>query len=264
MYINDNSKSAFSILCRFASLLCSILSIVFILSDSPIHAQTQEGRTLDDELLKGLKSQLKTDIERDAFGADVKKEHEKFQNRAGQGEADLGEQLQRELGAAAEKEDDNPMLIIARNMFEVRHRITQADTSPNTINMQKQIVSDLNLLIEQAKKSCGQCSSNASNSQNSSAQNPQPSSTSKSGANAGKKTGVKPATSSSPQNSNSQTRKADMEETQTRMKNLWGELPPHIRDQMQQIPAEEFIPKYEQQIEDYFRELSEGKKGAGK
>ena len=51
-----------------------------------------------------------------------------------------------------------------------------------------------------------------------------------------------------------------MEEMRSLMNNLWGELPPHVREQMLQTPVEEFIPKYQDLIEDYFRDLSNEKK----
>ncbi|MBU4399790.1 MAG: hypothetical protein KKE86_10700, partial [Planctomycetes bacterium] len=59
-------------------------------------------------------------------------------------------------------------------------------------------------------------------------------------------------------------RKADMELTRARMMRLWGELPPHAREQMLQSPVEEFPPKYELMIEEYFRRLAEGKRGEGR
>lgn len=37
----------------------------------------------------------------------------------------------------------------------------------------------------------------------------------------------------------------------------WGQLPEHARQQMRQAPFEEFPPKYELLIEEYFRRLSE-------
>ena len=52
-------------------------------------------------------------------------------------------------------------------------------------------------------------------------------------------------------------RKADMERTRARMMRLWGELPPHVREQMLQSPVEDFPPKYELMIEEYFRRLAE-------
>ncbi len=43
------------------------------------------------------------------------------------------------------------------------------------------------------------------------------------------------------------------------MTRLWGQLPPRARQQILQPPVEEFPPKYETQIEDYFRRLAEEK-----
>ena len=43
------------------------------------------------------------------------------------------------------------------------------------------------------------------------------------------------------------------------MSRLWGELPSHARQQLLQTPVEEFPPKYESQIEEYFRRLAEEK-----
>jgi chlorite dismutase len=45
------------------------------------------------------------------------------------------------------------------------------------------------------------------------------------------------------------------------MERLWYLLPQHAREQMLQSPAEEFAPKYELQIEEYFRRLSEETRG---
>ena len=50
-----------------------------------------------------------------------------------------------------------------------------------------------------------------------------------------------------------------MAEMRTVLKQLWGELPQRQREQMLEPPVEEFLPKYEQQIEEYFRRLSEDK-----
>ncbi len=49
-------------------------------------------------------------------------------------------QLKRELGAAAEKESDNPMLQIAREMSEAKQRIAKADSGVGTQQLQRQIV----------------------------------------------------------------------------------------------------------------------------
>ena len=50
-----------------------------------------------------------------------------------------------------------------------------------------------------------------------------------------------------------------MDEMRAMMKQLWGELPEHARQQMLQSPIEEFPPKYQSLIEAYFRRLAEEK-----
>ncbi len=56
----------------------------------------------------------------------------------------------------------------------------------------------------------------------------------------------------------------DMDRMRELIKGLWGELPAHQREQMLQLPIEEFLPKYELLIEKYFRRLSEGKRVEGR
>ena len=41
------------------------------------------------------------------------------------------------------------------------------------------------------------------------------------------------------------------------MKSLWGNLPVRSREQMLQSFSDEFLPKYEIEIEQYYRRLSE-------
>ena len=48
--------------------------------------------------------------------------------------------------------------------------------------------------------------------------------------------------------------KGDLEAT---VKDLWGHLPERSREQMMQSFSEEFLPKYELEIEQYYRRLSE-------
>ena len=91
------------------------------------------------------------------------------------------QQLKRELGAAAEKESDNPMLQIAREMVEAKQRIAKADSGAGTQQLQRQIVDDLDRLIQQArKKACqckpGQCQSQPSERTQPAQQPPKPSS----------------------------------------------------------------------------------------
>ena len=44
------------------------------------------------------------------------------------------------------------------------------------------------------------------------------------------------------------------------MKHLWGHLPEREREQMMQSFSDEFLPKYELEIEQYYQRLSEEEK----
>ena len=41
------------------------------------------------------------------------------------------------------------------------------------------------------------------------------------------------------------------------VKDLWGQLPPHAREQLLQSSSDEFLPQYELEIEKYYRRLAE-------
>ncbi len=41
------------------------------------------------------------------------------------------------------------------------------------------------------------------------------------------------------------------------LKEAWGQLPPHAREQMLQSPPEQFLPKYELLIEKYYKRLAD-------
>jgi hypothetical protein len=44
------------------------------------------------------------------------------------------------------------------------------------------------------------------------------------------------------------------------LKDVWGHLPPHLRQQMEQSANEEFLPKYELEIAEYYRSLLSGRR----
>ena len=67
------------------------------------------------------------------------------------------------------------------------------------------------------------------------------------------------ATSNQRPQANGRTREVDMDQMRAVIKKLWGELPQHQREQMLQLPIEEFLPKYQLMIEEYFRRLAEEK-----
>ena len=163
-----------------------------------------------------------------------------------------GEDIGEDIGAPSE--DANPLAGIGRQMRDVQKRIDGGDTASETQFMQKQIVSDLDKLLEQLNKQCngGQCN------------NPSQNAASKPGA--GKpKGGNQPGQASNrpnAQGSEEGTRKAEgVDETaadpRTVVREAWGHLPQRLREQVQAAAFERFLPQYESLIEAYYERLAE-------
>jgi len=169
------------------------------------------------------------------------------------GGEDLGPRLRRELGAAAVAEEDHPLLEVARRMREVEGRIVRNDAGQQTQGLQRQIVADLDELIREARKRCQQGKPGSQPSQQGS-----PAGRPKQGP-AGTKPSEKPASTSGPADKGQQ-RKLDKQQMQTLIQQLWDvALPPQQRKELRQSPFDEFLPKYELLIEQYYRRLSEEK-----
>lgn len=168
------------------------------------------------------------------------------------------QQWKRELGAAAEKESDNPMDEIARRMRENQQRLARHDSGAGTQQLERQIVDDLDRLIESAgKQSAVQSRPGTSKSQ---ANSREPTDPSKKGSPGGNKPGGKSAAANTPRPSGENAvGKPNAAETRAAIQQLWGTLPKRERERMMQSAVEEFTPKYELMIEDYFRRLSEEK-----
>ena len=134
----------------------------------------------------------------------------------------------------------------------LRHTGAEEDVSA----AQNQAINNLDALVEQlAKKS--RPSTNSSNGQRNSP-SLKPSGTRP---NAGGK-GSLPAKDSTAGLRRGDPQAAETSATnpamrQTMIKNLWGQLPPHAREQMLQMHSDEFLPKYELEIEKYFKRLAE-------
>lgn len=167
------------------------------------------------------------------------------------------DRLPGELGSAAVSQEQNPLLEIARQMREVEGRMAQNDSGTTTRKVQQQIIADLDALIADARKRARQGKPGDGQSQSSGPQRPvgqppqQPD-------NGGGTPTDKPATASTPRTDNGEPREPDVKMMRRVMEKLWEvDLPPHVRQQMMEVQPEEFLPKYETMIEEYFRRLSQ-------
>ncbi len=152
-------------------------------------------------------------------------------------------------------EGENDLSRISRQMRLVQQRIAQEEISQKTQDLQQQIVTDLDALIrqlQQQKKKQGKPSN--SKTQNPGGEIKQPSNQ----PNAGQSTpNEKPSQDSEEKLAERDANPADAAAMQAMVKRVWGHLPDRVRQEMQNAAVEEFLPKYQELIEDYFRRLAE-------
>jgi hypothetical protein len=151
------------------------------------------------------------------------------------------------------------------SLVRVRQGMERAETllaDPRAVAdarmVQKQVVAQLDQLIEELSKQCQACQQGAGQ--------PKPV--------AGQRLGPKPGQpktamgrgKSAPRDSSdrldqSSGQPGDNDDSDTELdalvKDLWGHLPERSREQMLQSFSTEFLPKYELEIEEYYRRLSE-------
>ena len=239
-------------------MLSAIVASVLVLPPLTAFAEDQAGRGKK----RSLDQRLLEDLGADPLDPAAQSDLLSPAAMPGQGGSSLSpeaaedplEQLRRELGAAAESEEANPLLDIARRMRTVQRLVAGTDSGTQTQQTQTGIVTTLEELIAQAKKKCGQCKP--------SDKPPQKVSSSKPNSKPGEpkpKPGdpdAKPSRDSKATPGSATARRPDMGQMQSLVKKIWGELPDSTREQMLEPLVEEFLPKYELLIEEYFRRLS--------
>lgn len=223
------------------------------------------GSALDDELLRGLGGDLLEGLDEprasQAGGAQTEK------RMTGQNPDEtlngLDEELLRGLGGDLGEDagdEADPLVSLSRQMRQVESRIRDSQSDEATQEMQQEIIRELARLIEQVKKQQQQQQQSSSSSQQQTAerqqiQQPQNGQSGQQQQQAGQQNQA--ARDSSQQLSQQQTERPDPAQLEALVKNVWGELPERLRQQMMQSSMEEFLPKYELLIEQYYRTLSE-------
>lgn len=164
---------------------------------------------------------------------------------------------------AAERRGAPTPAAIAAEMREAAGRIRRTDGGPATQALQKRILAELEELFRQASQATSTAASKpARTGEQKAAAGPdkQP----KTGqAEAAAKPGSKPnpgQTTSGPKAPGAE--RGDSRSRMSMLRRVWGDLPGRERNEMLQLqPPEEFLPKYEFLIEEYFRRLAEGQGG---
>ncbi len=165
---------------------------------------------------------------------------------------DLDEHLEEAAGKRRKKKQqdadgDGPLSQVIKEMREVEERLGKPDTGEETRKKQAEIVKKMETLIEQAKNSQGQ-SQSKKKSQGMAKGKPQP------GQNQGEQAGTT--------GGNAPFTKP-VKPTDRRSlaggKELWGDLPPEVRQDLDNVMKEGFLPSREDLIRRYYLSLSKKK-----
>ncbi len=247
--------------CFFAAL-AAFLAAVAVIDTQAAWAQSPpvSPPSLDDALFGDLKTDaVETEVERELFGPDSKTPpkpespaREPLSTRRIDAWNDL---LEQELGQAAVDEAQNPLLGIARSMRLAEGLIDENESGEKTQKIQAEIIADIDTLLKRAQKKCQSCASQSQSvAQREPTEQPKPSKPKEGNSS------PKPATTSNVKPGKTDGQTPDMAEMIAVIKQVWGELPEKERQQMLQSSIEEFLPKYADMIEQYYKRLAEDRK----
>jgi len=141
----------------------------------------------------------------------------------------------------------------AESLLATKQAAVDFPTFKQAGEAQQQVVTQLDKLIAELSKQCKNCQCNSASSPKPSQRSQKKPGKLSSAASSGK-TAARDSTDRLDSASAKPVDKADREAT---VKDLWGHLPERSRQQMMQSFSEEFLPKYELEIEQYYRRLSE-------
>jgi hypothetical protein len=219
-------------------------------TEPPRPAQKKTSGSLDDEVLKGLG--LDPALDDLAPGGSDKKEEKKPQP-----DNELDKQL---LEGLSEGEDigapGDPLVRIGRRMRQAGDLIGQNRSDEPTQTLQKRILEDIEKLIKQARQQQQQQQQNSSSQQQSRREMVRQSQPSKSQS----QQQTQPGQQSTERMGKNDVRRPDPGQVNDMIKSIWGQLPGRAREEMLWNADDEFLPKYELLIEEYFKSLVERQK----
>ncbi|MGI9457370.1 MAG: hypothetical protein ACR2NU_12470 [Aeoliella sp.] len=240
-------------------LKCAVVSISFAVyaTAAPQAAESESledlgAELLDSDLLDSLLApteSLRAD-EREAAPSDLLPNVDELRRQ-------LDSNPQPPAGEDLGQQGEPPLLSISNHMQHAGQLIAAQDMTGETRNIQDTIVSELDELIEKLNKQCQSCSGGKCDKPEDKQQSQ--SSTPKPGAgkpSASESEQSKPTQSQISQGGGGEAELGDSGSTDV-VKKLWGQLPKRLRQQLLQSSADEFLPKYREDIEAYFRRLAE-------
>jgi len=241
-----------------ASIACSNAGISSRASASESAAKSPPAKSLDDQLLDDLDPDPLTD--KDVATPAARDAKSVGDTVAPTGKAPTDDSLDQELLKGLNDGEDlgqpseqNPLGRLNQQMREVESRIAGSRSDRDTQQLQAKILQDLDVLIKETQKQCqgGNCKPGQQTAGSRNAKQPGKSS------GAGQQPAEGPARESTDKLRDKPAARPDMADMKEVLKGVWGQLPEHQREQMLQSYEEQFLPKYEQMIADYFRSIAE-------
>lgn len=266
----------------------ALLAVIFAISATyPVSAQetakpatTKPESPLNEELLKGLGDPLDepappTDpIEKDKPGG-AKTEQKPTATKtpakpaakstAKPASKRIGDPLDDELlkglddieTAPAEGDDSDPFVRLNRQMRKVESLIAESKLDPTTQQLQQKIVHDLDELIKKMRQQKNNSSSSKSSDKQQTASRDKVKQPGGEKGKSGAQNADQPSKESSEQLRQRKAQQAALDQMQDLLgKGVWGQLPQKARDQMLQSSIDQFLPKYQLLIEEYFKAIA--------
>ena len=137
----------------------------------------------------------------------------------------------------------DPLAVVGERMRAAQRRMANRDTSESTQQLQRQIQADLAALIEQARQQSGKQKSGSGpgNQAGNAGGNPTPA----------------PPRDSTDRVEGGTKEAVETADVKNTISRFWGHLPDKLREQLQSSLSEQYLPKYERLIEEYYRALAE-------
>jgi hypothetical protein len=158
-----------------------------------------------------------------------------------------------DLGAS-----EDPLVRVAGQMREVETSLRSERLGPPTQRLQQEIIADLDKLIAQQQKQCQGGAPKPGASQSPKPGTPKPGDPKPGPPKPGptsQQVGKQAASDSQDETRAGEDGTAEFVAPQDLLKRVWGHLPARLRERMLQNPNEKFLPKYEREIEEYYRRL---------
>ncbi len=150
---------------------------------------------------------------------------------------------------------EDRLQLVGRKMRQSQAMLAAANSGPLAQEAQRDIVADLDRLIAEARKTARQSGEKDPSKSTSRTPPGAPSSNpDSSGQGPGRKPDAKSGDRTAPPPGKQEGAAAALEG----MKKVWGTLPPRERAKVLELKAEDFVPKYRQMIEEYYRRLATG------